>query len=90
MTFAQLDETLKSRLEQLGYDAGAAWIDDFVDERNRAPEPEETADEAQNAVETHRATLIRAMVASGVKPTPDLMVDVERVFCQKFSEALDA
>lgn len=47
MTFAELDPALRSKLEQLGMDAGSMWSESFRDERGRDPEPEEVDERAQ-------------------------------------------
>lgn len=90
MTFADLDDGIRTEIEQLGWDAGCTWIEDFRDERGRDPEPEECDEEAIATAERLARGRARAILARhGVDAHGDLLVDVQRALSQQFVEALE-
>lgn len=89
MTFDQLDERVQSKLEQLGFDAGCRWVEEFRDERGRDPEPEECDEEASMAAERLGRKVRAVLEQGGVSPDGTLLADVERVLVEQFAEALE-
>ncbi len=89
MTFDELDETLRTRLEQLAFDAGCAWIEEFREERGRDPEPEECDEEAAATAEKLSPQVLRLMEERGVSVEAPLVQSVRRTLREQFVEALD-
>ncbi|MEO0606407.1 MAG: hypothetical protein AAF211_33580 [Myxococcota bacterium] len=90
MTFADLDDGIRSEIEQLGWDAGCTWIADFRDERGRDPEPEECDEEAEAAAERLAASQARSVLKRhGIEATHPLIQDVQGVLVRQFVEALE-
>lgn len=90
MTLDDLDTHIKSELEQLGFDAGCAWIEEFREERGRDPEPEECDEEASSSAEQIARGRARELLERfGLRPDDGLMREIERVLSTQFSEALE-
>ncbi len=90
MTFAELDDSLRSEIEQLGWDAGCSWIEDFREERGRDPEPEECDEEAEATAERLVRTRVRPILERrGVDAADGLLRDVQTALSRQFVEALE-
>ena len=89
MTLDQLDDRVQTRLEQLAFDAGCRWVEEFRDERGRDPEPEECDEEASAAVERLDREVRAVLDQSGVSADRELMTEVRRLLAAQFTEALD-
>jgi len=90
VTFTELDDGIRSEIEQLGWDAGCSWIEDFRDERGRDPEPEECDEEALATAERltrHEARAI--LVRHGLEAPDQLLKDVQTAITRQFVEALE-
>ena len=91
MTFADLDPALRSKLEQLGMDAGSLWSESFRDERGRDPEPEEVDERSQTAAEKLARRARKMLAADGVAADDALVAELQSIIQQKFVEfALDS
>ena len=91
MTFADLDPALRSKLEQLGMDAGSMWSESFRDERGRDPEPEEVDERAESAAEKLARRARKMLAADGVSADDALVAELQAIIQQKFVEfALDS
>ncbi len=89
MTFDQLDDRLQSKLQQLAFDAGCRWVEEFRDERGRDPEPEVCDEEASGAAE-RLGRKARGLLEQGGVPAEDgLLADIRRVLAEQFAEALE-
>ena len=89
MTFDDLDDGLKARVEQLAFDAGCAWIEEFRDERARDPEPEECDEQASMAAVRLEASVGRLLMQSGVLATPELAGSIRSALQRLFVDALE-
>ena len=90
MTFEELDDGVRSEIEQLGWDAGCSWIEDFRDERGRDPEPEECDEEAVATAEKLATGQARAILKRhGIHAADGLIQDVQSVLSRQFVEALE-
>lgn len=90
MTFADLDDGIRSEIEQLGWDAGCSWIEDFRDERGRDPEPEECDEEAEATAERLANDRARKILERhGIDTAGSLMQDVQAALSRQFVEALE-
>lgn len=91
MTFAELDPALRSKLEQLGMDAGSMWSESFRDERGRDPEPEEVDERAETVAEKLARRARKMLVADGIPADDALVTELQSIIQQKFVEfALDS
>lgn len=88
MTFGDLDEGLRSQVEQVAFDAGCLWIEEFREERVRDPEPEECAEAALAANELIRE-VSRLLLRHSVEPTEPLMQSVRDAIRTQFVDALE-
>ncbi|HHO52052.1 MAG TPA: hypothetical protein ENK18_14515 [Deltaproteobacteria bacterium] len=90
MTLDDLDDQIKTELEQLGFDAGCAWIEEFREERGRDPEPEECDEEASRSAEKIARGRARQLLERlGLRPDVVLIQEIEAVLSAQFSEALE-
>jgi hypothetical protein len=91
MTFAELDPALRSKLEQLGMDAGSMWSESFRDERGRDPEPEEVDERAQTVSEKLARRARKMLAVDGITADDGLVSELQTIIQQKFVEfALDS
>lgn len=90
MTFEELDDSVRSELEQLGWDAGCSWIEEFREERGRDPEPEECDEEAAATAEKlARGDARSILLRHGIDAEVGLIGDVQTVLSRQFVEALE-
>ena len=90
MTFQELSESLRSELEQLAFDAGCSWVEEFREERGRDPEPEECDEEASSTAERlARGRARRLIEGHGVDPEAPLLAELQRFLSSHFVEALE-
>ena len=89
MTFENLDTRLQTRIEQLAFDAGCSWIEEFRDERGREPEPEECDEQSVSAAERLQSEAVRLLQNHGVEVSSTLVASVRRALEAQFVNALD-
>ncbi|MEN0065106.1 MAG: hypothetical protein AAGA48_23385 [Myxococcota bacterium] len=90
MTFNDLDDGVRSEIEQLGWDAGCSWIEDFREERGRDPEPEECDEEALATAEKLADRQAKAILKRhGIELADTLLRDVQLALSRQFVEALE-
>lgn len=91
MTFADLNPALRSKLEQLGMDAGSMWSESFREERGRDPEPEEVDERAQVAAEKLARRARKMLAVDGITADDALVSELQGIIQAKFVEfALDS
>ena len=89
MTFDDLDDGVKARVEQLAFDAGCNWIEEFREERIRDPEPEECDEEAQAVAVKLLGSVERLLQRRGVHTTPELAGSIQAAVRRMFVDALE-
>ena len=89
MTFDDLDNQLRTKLEQLAFDAGCAWIEEFRDERERDPEPEECDEQAEATADSLQPQVHALFKAYAVEPEPALLRSVRSALQREFVGALE-
>jgi hypothetical protein len=89
MTFEDLDAHLRDHFEQLAFDAGCRWVEEFRDERGRDPEPEECDEEAALAAERLGKSAREELERAGVTHDNGLLADIRRALAETFAEALE-
>lgn len=91
MTFADLNPALRSKLEQLGMDAGSMWSESFREERGRDPEPEEVDERAQMVAEKLARRARKMLAVDGITADDALVSELQGIIQSKFVEfALDS
>ncbi|MCB9688661.1 MAG: hypothetical protein H6738_21125 [Alphaproteobacteria bacterium] len=91
MTFAELNPALKSKIEQLGMDAGSMWSEQFRDERGRDPEPEEVDEKSETVSEKLARRARKMLQAEGLPVDDDMVRELQELIQSKFVEfALDS
>lgn len=86
MTFAELDPTLRAKLEQLGADAGSMWSESFREERGRDPEPEECDEQAETTAPRLARRARKLLAGGGIEVDEALLSEITHLIQQKFLE----